>query len=128
MSVITGRLLDNRGEVTRLKVLFWLVILFIAGYACYKFVPPLFGYQMMKYEVGSTAKVAHLYSDEEIKQRLLEKARDWNVPIEWDDMAVERRTRRIDIKIEYDVTVDLYQDYDKTWLFRINAGEPLKQR
>lgn len=127
MLVITGRLLDKSG-VSTFKVLFWLVLLFVAGYACYKFVPPFFGYQMMKYEVGSTAKVAHLYSNEEITLRIIDKAKGWKVPIEWNDIVVERRTRRIDIKIEYDVTVDLYQDYEKTWLFRINAREPLKKR
>ncbi len=127
MLVITGRLLDKSGG-SAFKVFFWIVLLLLIGYAGHKLVPPFFSYQMMKYEVRSEAKVANLYTNDEIKSRLMKKAASWNVPIEWHDIKVERRLRRIDISFEYDVTVEFYQDYKRTFHYNISARAPLKER
>lgn len=126
MIVNAGRLQNQRGGAG-VKVIFWILILSFAGYSGYKLIPPYFNYKMMKYEVRSEAENAHVYTDEEIRDRLLDKAKNWSVPMASLDITIHRRTRFIDISLGYSVTVTFFQRYKRKLDYDISVREPLKQ-
>jgi hypothetical protein len=123
----TVRFFDNRG-VGKVKIIFWLLVLFAISYSCYKLVPTFFHYQMMKYEVENEAEVAHLYKDTEIRDHILKRAREWYIPLKPYNLHVVRRTTTIDIEVYYEVTMNFFDRYEKTFKFDIKAREPLKHR
>jgi hypothetical protein len=122
--VNTGRFLDNRGTIG-LRALFWIVFLSSSIYAAYKIAPPYFSYQMMYYEVRSEAENARHYTNEEIKKRILKKAEDWSIPLKRHNIIIERRTRVIDISMEWDVDIVFLVRYKRTFHYDISVREVL---
>ncbi|MBI5810010.1 MAG: hypothetical protein HZB21_02315 [Deltaproteobacteria bacterium] len=116
---------DTRGRVTY-KTLIWLVILSLAGYAGYKFAVPYAAYFMMKTAVEEETKVAHMYTDEFLAKRLLKNAEAWDIPIDREDIIIDRDTD-IMIRIRYTVTVTLFNRYNKDLSFEIRVTAPLKE-
>ena len=68
----------------------WLVILAVVVYAGYMLVPMYYRHQMMVYEVDGQVKVAHRYDEDEIESNLLEKVKEWDMPITSDDIVVDK--------------------------------------
>lgn len=121
-----GRFLNNRGKAS-LSTLVWILILAVAGYAAYKFAPPYVSHYMLKTEVENEAKVAHMYTDDLIVKHILKKAVSWRVPIEVEDIYVERSGSYINVSIDYIDVVDLVGGYTKELQFSIRVEEPLKE-
>lgn len=109
------------------RALFWLIVFVAAAYGGYKFVPPYFSYYMMKNEVGNEAKVAHMYTDERVAQRIMEKAETWSVPLDIRDIEILREQYDINIRVRYTVVVNLAGRYKKYLHFDIQVRRPLKE-
>ncbi|MBI5236603.1 MAG: hypothetical protein HY886_10205 [Deltaproteobacteria bacterium] len=119
------RFFDNSGE-GRLRVLFWICLLAAAVYAGYKFAPPLVAYHLFKTEVQDEAKLAHMYGDEKLLVRIMDKARGWDIPIGSDDIKINRYKDEIFISVHYSVTLDFPGGYSKELFYGIDARAPLK--
>lgn len=96
----TNRLLDQKG-VIRLKALFWIVFFAALLYGAYKIVPPYVSFYMTKTDVEEEAKIAHMYTDESLAQRILRNAEAWSVPLTKDDIEIVRDRDSISITVRY---------------------------
>ncbi len=119
-------LLNREGAVTY-KALIWTVILFFGIYSGYKYLLPTFSYYMLKTDVEAEAKLAHMYTDETLKRRILTKAGSWNIPITVEDIEITRGLRNIAIKIYYSKTITFFGRYKKRLDYRIETSKPLKE-
>ena len=116
---------NSRGAIT-LKALIWILVIFSAVYAAYKFVPPEVGHYLLRTEVEDEAKTAYMYKDETLTKHILDKAEMWSVPITADDIAIRRQGSTISISIDYAVTVHLLGGYTKVRQYSINVVRPLE--
>ncbi len=93
----------------RLKLIIWLVILFVFGYVCVKVVPVLFDSYQFQDAVLSTARLAPVNraSDDELKKTIVQAAEDNNLPVTADEVTVTHKGFNVEISVDYSVTVDL---------------------
>ncbi|MEK7679811.1 MAG: hypothetical protein AAB356_06440 [Deltaproteobacteria bacterium] len=125
MTVLTY-LSDKKGAAG-LKALIWLAILGSVVVIVVKFAPPYITYLMIKTDVESEAKIAHMYTDEALKKRILTKAVAWGIPITAEDIVLERRRTAISVRIKYKETIDFFGKYRKDIDFSIFKEAPLKE-
>src|SRR3990170_1437796 len=116
----------NNGGKASIRTVFWIVFIGAAIYAGFLLGIPYFTYKMFDYEVENAAKNGGYYTDEEIVRSLLEKAHFWYIPIDKDNIRIERTKTDIAIEVEYEVIVDFPSKYQKTLYFDAYAYEPIK--
>lgn len=116
---------NNSGKAS-IRTVFWIVFLGAAVYAGFLIGVPHVTNKMLDYEVENAAKNAAYYRDEEILRNVLEKAHFWYIPIDKDNVRIERTKKDIVIEVKYEVIVDFLGKYQKTLYFDIYAYEPIK--
>jgi hypothetical protein len=134
--VIDGRPQEKRGLApcrfnagfASIRTVFWIVFLGVTVYAGFIMGIPQFTNLMLEYDVESEAENAHHYTDEEIRKRVLEKANYWNIPLEEENMQIERNAfrREITIALNYEVTLNFFNRYERTLYYDIRVEKPLK--
>ena len=117
--------LNSHGVVNR-RVLGWILLVGAVVYLGYKLIPPAFAYHMLRYEVRSEAKNAHHYDDETIVKHILEKAEVWSVPLDRENILVERGLDSIKISVSYKVDINFFNRYKRTLSYDIEVVEPLR--
>lgn len=105
----------------------WLAVLGSAVVIAVKLAPPYITYIMIKTDVKSEAKLAHMYTDEALKKRILTKTVAWGIPIAAEDIVLERRRTAIAVRIKYKERVDFFGKYRKDIDFSIFTEAPLKE-
>lgn len=118
---------NNRGGLSRSQ-LFWIIVLSTAGYFGYHFIPMLVKYKMLTTEIVAEAKIAHHYLDEEIVDRIMEKADSWNVPVNKKDIKVHRRGGIIYIKVTYEIEKVFLDKKKRTFYYIIDESMELKRK
>ncbi len=117
----------NKAGFITLKALFWILFLAAAGYGAYMFAPPYFGFLMLKTDVGEESKVAHMYTDEQLAGRILKKAAAWSIPIDEENILIQRGREEIRIAVNYSVVLDFFGQYEKELFYDIEVERPLKE-
>ncbi len=123
--------LQNDSGFMSIRQIFWLVFLSIAVYIGSQVIPPYVGYVMLKSEVKNELKVAHLYTDKEIREHIVEKAREWSVPLDsYENIRIDRREFEIKVKVSYEVPVTLFdkEKYTRVFYYDIKVIAELKQK
>lgn len=123
---VRSHLADKKGGAG-LKLLIWLAVLGSAVVIAVKLAPPYITYIMIKTDVESEAKIAHMYTDESLRKRILTKAVAWGIPITAEDMVVERRRAAIAVRINYKERLDFFGKYRKDIDFSFSTEAPLKE-
>ncbi len=118
-----GLLLDSSGQA-RVRVLLWIFCTIFFVYVSCKIVPVYFGYAMMGYEVRAEAEQAVGSSDEEIRKSLLKKAAQWSAPLKEEDILIVRKTRDVEIWVDYTVPVSFFGGYINEFYYYIHVVEP----
>ncbi len=111
---------------SRSRRLLWLLVLVSAVYLVVNLAPPWFSYRMVRYEVENDARNAHLYTDDQILEHILEAAYIWGVSLTEDNVEIARGFAKIEIEVDYDVDVNFLNRYIKTFHYGIYAVEPLR--
>jgi len=120
-----GPVNSESGRVS-IKVILWVVFIFAAGYGVYMVAPPYVSYKMLQYEVEGEAKVAHMYTNAELKDRILEKAGSWSVDIDRSDIEIIRDYEQIEIAVSYGVRLVFFGRHERDFFYEIYVREPLK--
>lgn len=97
----------------------WLIIIAFIAYGGYKLIPMYYRHQMMTYEVEGQVKVAHRYDEDEIFENLLEKVKEWDMPIDPENIVVDRREQSIIIFVNYHVDVLFLGKFNRRFYFKI---------
>ena len=107
------------------KVMFVLLLLFIAIHIGAKVIPIYIDAEAMKDEMSAKARFAQTIKDEEILIDLVKKAKELRLPLGPEDFKLMRddASRRMKISTAWDVTIyffyDLYPPYTtRTFQFR----------
>jgi hypothetical protein len=109
-----------------LRRIFWILFLAASVYLGVKVVPPWFGYLMLKIEVSSELKSAHHYDGDEILEHIITNAGTLGVYLTRDDVTVERDDNRVEITVEYTVTVYFFGRYSKDFRYSIYSERSLR--
>ena len=106
--------------------LFWILFLGLAVYTGIKVVPPWAGYLLLKYEVASETKSAHLYTDDEIVGHIISAAGTWGVILGEDDITLERDDVNVEIMVNYSVTIHFLGRHSKTFWYEVYEHRRLR--
>ena len=90
------------------------------------FAPPYFGYLILKTDVEEEAKVAHMYTDEELAGHIIKKASAWSIPLSEENLLIEREAEDITISVHYRKELDFFNQYSKTLVYDIKVHKPLR--
>jgi hypothetical protein len=105
-----------------LKKLLGVAVVLVIGYAGYQTLPVYVRYQQFKDGVRETALFAGQKSDDALKDRIMELATQYKVPVDRNDIQIHRETN-VEIAVSYDEVVEVVPRYVKTWHFDI-YGRP----
>jgi hypothetical protein len=105
-----------------LKKLLGVAVVVVIAYVGYQTLPVYVRYQQFKDGVRDTALFAGQKSDDALKDRIMELAAQYGVPVDRGDIQVHRETN-VEIAVSYDEVVEILPRYVKTWHFEI-YGRP----
>lgn len=97
----------------------WLILIAIAVYIGFVLVPVYYRHQMMVLEVKGEIKVAHMYDEEEILDHIIEKVKEWDIPVNTDEIVIDRREDDIIISMRYHVDKTFFSQYERRFYFKI---------
>ena len=104
----------------------WLVLLLTLIYIGYVVGPMYYRYQMMVFEVKGEIKVAHMYDENEIFENLTLKVNEWNLPIDEDNIRVDRRDEDVIIHMSYHIDKLFLTFYKRRFNFVIREKGVIK--
>ena len=114
----------ERGE-GRLGTLFALTLVAVMIYLGVKVVPVMINTYAFKDFIEEEARFASVRrNDEEIRQRVLKKARELELPVEMKQIHTERSNARFDINVAYTVPI-VTPVYTYNWSLDERVSSPL---
>lgn len=116
--------LNNRGAIN-FSVIFWVLFLAAAGYAGYMIAPPYVSFYMFKMDIKEEAKFAHMYSNEKLLKRMMEKVESWKVPVGPDDIKISRTDSDVRVTVHYEVKLNFPGGNSRTLYYDIDVTKPL---
>ena len=112
-------LLNEKGA-SKLKVYLSLILLFLVIHVAIKLVPMYMDAERMEDEMATKAGLAQFLKDEEIRDDLVRKAKDLDLPLTAESFVLQRdgEHRRMKIGTQWDVEVNfLWGAYIRTFHF-----------
>jgi hypothetical protein len=119
----------NEFGASRVKVFFWLSLLFLIVYVGFKLAPMYFDYYRMEDEMASKASMAQALKDEEIIADLVKKAKELDLPLTEENFVLKRDVdlHRMLITTQWDVEVHfLFDVYVRTFHFAPKGDEDFR--
>ena len=126
-SVNAVRQIRGQCGAVNAKALFWIIVIAAGVYSGYKLLPHTVSYYMMKTDVREEAKIAHRYTDDTIAARIISKAEGWKVPLQNENIVINRSFTNITIDVSYTVEITFVGGYKKINNYYIHVQEPLKE-
>jgi hypothetical protein len=114
------RFWSTRGEV-RMSSLLSLAVLIFAVYEGFQFVPVLFAQYEFKDAIVEEAKFSAYKKPETIRDNLLKKAAELRLPIERQDVIVERMPTSTRIRVQSELSVEWLPGQEYWW--EVNEDE-----
>src|SRR3954470_1516719 len=92
-----------------MKAIIGLLVVIIAGYLAFAFMPPYFAKYQFADDITSIARFAGptTRSEEDIRQEVLKKAKEEGVPITAEQIQITREQQHVEIKAHYTYVVNL---------------------
>ncbi|HTF99458.1 MAG TPA: hypothetical protein VK654_02590 [Nitrospirota bacterium] len=112
----------NERGVSAIKVWFWLIVLGVIIYAGVKLAMPYFDFERMKDEMTVKARLAQVLKDDEVRQALVAKAKELELPLGPENFILQRdeAKQRMYIAAAWDVEVHFPYDI-YVWSHHFNA-------
>lgn len=113
----------QRGE-GQIGCIIGLIILIACGYIAYKMIPVKVRAADLRQEITDIARSAGVYKEPEIRKRILAKAEELNLPLESENLTIERKPDRVYVEAVYVVPVE-FPGYTYQWEFKHIADNPV---
>ena len=113
----------ERGE-GQFGCLVGLVVLLIAGLIAYRLIPVKVRAAELRDTVVDESKSAGQHSDKQIKQAILHKAKQLELPVDEKDVKVNRSANYIRVNVSYTVPVE-FPGYTYNWKFEHKYENPV---
>jgi preprotein translocase subunit SecF len=106
------------------KAFFWILILALLVYSGIKFGMPYYRYLAFKYDTKEIVRVSiELKSEEEIKEKVFERAQELKIPINKEDIEVSKTPKMVQVRTSWFEGVDILGIYHTTLTFTVDLGE-----
>ena len=106
-----------------MRKIIWLLILSFLVYSGIKFGMPYYRYVAFKSEVKEMVKISIGLKEDEIKNRVFERAQELKIPIQKDDIELFTTEKMVQIRTSWFEVVDILGLYRKTLIFSIDSTE-----
>lgn len=114
----------ERGE-GKLGCIFWGLVLLVGAVIAWEMVPvKIKTAELYDFMVDQAAESTYDRSEETIKKRILAKARDLDIPLDKDNLTVERRGDNIRMRATYTIPVE-FPGYTYDWKFEHEVDRKL---
>jgi len=113
----------ERGE-GNFGCLFGLIILVLAAIVAYKVIPVKVKNAELRGVINDESKSAGTHSDEKIRQYILAKAREDELPITADDVKISRGNNEIHVDVEYTMPIN-FPGYVYQWHIEHHVSNPI---
>ncbi|GAB4545988.1 MAG: hypothetical protein Fur0020_14870 [Thermodesulfovibrionia bacterium] len=107
-----------------LKKLFAILIIALIVYAGFVFGTPIYHYYAFKSDVKEFARIGRSIPPQELMEKIMEKARDYNIPITEDDVVITRdHDNQVNIQVGWQERVNLLNIYERRFDFSIDTSK-----
>jgi len=108
-SSIKRRSRSQRGE-GRLKAIVFTLVVIMAVYLAFKFVPPYVSEYQLQDKMQEQARfgIVNRYSEEQIRDNVFKVVQDLELPIKREDIKVSVSLATVKISLEYTVPVEMF--------------------
>jgi hypothetical protein len=106
-----------------MRKIIWLLILSFLVYSGIKFGMPYYRYVAFKSEIKEIARISAGLKEDEIKNRMFERAEELRIPIQKDDIELFTTEKMVQIRTSWFEVVDILGLYRKTLIFSIDSTE-----
>ena len=106
-----------------MRKIIWLLILSFLVYSGIKFGMPYYRYVAFKSEVKEMARISVGLKEDEVKNRVFERAQELKIPIEKDDIELSTTEKTVWIRTSWFEVVDILGLYRKTLIFSVDSTE-----
>ena len=98
-----------RGRSGRISLGTFIFLFLIAGavYLTLLYLPPWMAYRAMMEVIQEQIGAAAVATDDEVSDRIIATAKEWEVPITKEQIVITRTETRISISTQWDVTINL---------------------
>ncbi|HEU5161837.1 MAG TPA: hypothetical protein VFV54_01710 [Thermoanaerobaculia bacterium] len=118
-----GRNRKQRGE-GQLGCIVGLIVLIAASYVAFKIVPVKVRAADLRQEIVDVARSAGVYKEAQIRQKIMAKAEELELPLEPENLEVIRKSDRVYIEATYTVPVE-FPGYIYQFNFKHVADNPV---
>ncbi len=115
--------LGSRGE-GRIGCILWMAVLAIGIFIAVKAVPVKLTDVEFADFIEEQAQFSGRATAEVLRNRILKKARELEIPLKKTNLKVEKSTRRVRIRATYKVTLD-FRVYQYEWVFEHDLDRPI---
>ena len=91
------------------KALMGLLVVVLAGYLAFLFLPPYFNYYQFSDDVNTMAKFAAVnrQDEEQMRTDLMKKVREYDLPVKPEQIKIVKTEKGANITVDYQVVVDV---------------------
>jgi hypothetical protein len=108
-----------------MKALLGLLVVILAGYIAFQFLPPYFSKYQFSDDVNSIARFSGptTKTEEEIREEVMKKAREYELPLKAEQVMVTREGQSVNIKAHYTKVVSLVGGKDVPLEFDVQSDK-----
>ncbi len=117
-----SRTLRRQKGDSKIGCLFWLALLAYFGYVAYQVIPIKMDAAELENFIERKAELASISnaSTEKFKREILQRAEELEIPIEADELTVEKTAARVRVKGKYTMPVNLlFREWD--WAIELDV-------
>jgi len=103
-----------------IKLIVKLAIAALVANACWRIGSAYASYYRFKDSITETARYSKGKSEEQLRQRVLELAATYEVPVDEDTISVKRSENHVIVAASYTKTIDVLPGYPYRWPFTVD--------
>jgi hypothetical protein len=108
---------STRGE-GRIGCILWLAVLALIGYGLYKIIPVKVATSTFYDFMQEEASFASIRDAKQLRQEILAKARELQIPVTDENLIIKRARESITIEAHYEITLSFFNGWKKyVWKF-----------
>lgn len=115
---------STRGE-GRIGCILWLAVLALIGYGLYKIIPVKVATSTFYDFMQEEASFASIRDAKQLRQEILAKARELQIPVADENLIIKRARESITIEAHYEITLSFFNGWKKyVWKFDQVVARP----
>ena len=114
---------NERGLIS-FQAIVTIALVILGVYLAFKFIPPWIDYFALKDTMEQIIKMRTMLTEGEIKERVIEEARQLHIPLSEEDIVLEKEGNRVILAVNYEVRVLLPWGLERVFSFSPEVHNP----